>query len=935
MLYNYNRKHLFNQANAWHRPVSDYITKVCRAPRCLTCRNLSPSRCFVSSVTGHHLFFDNSAEFSCKSDFIVYLIECTSCNVQYVGSTTQPLHKRMNGHRSSVKKLNTYFARHFQLANHSFKDVRIKIIDAINVKDYPSKLEATSALHKLEQHYIDCLVSLFPLGLNDRTLKMGTVSANTISHSAYFCSPIPRRKRSHGCRKSYKPNKLIFSTLSLNNSSIISELYNLFSIKNFHGFYLKLKSLNNNCIKYLNNSINEHHDKYFIIIIKSFYFNKISNKHGFNVDKSNFILVEFLSKEIDKVKLHSLFSNKQLLSKIPDCISTNFKKPMFMYKLNRPLCTIVYNYNRFLKSLDLNKLQEIHNSSCHCEEYPNFIYKPVNHVITGDMNIIQDPKLRNVLKMGPKIRANGSFNKKKIYDSLCKSFDDYISRVSTKNDFPVSHFTSWRKSVFRILRFQVFNLRKNINNISSFDFSFQDVRNHPELRKLQQHFIICSIDKASSNYSLVCKKHYTSILVNELGFNPSTLVPLGNDTYQPVTNASQDIVTEHVSVLSNLFEINVSDSNKKIPLLFAIPKMHKVPYKFRFISGARACSTKQISVLLNNALLVIRNKLKADCFKACSETPFNYFLSINSTNEFLTKLKCLPEVWHARVYDFSTLYTKLNLESVKTNLFQLFDDIFNAYTRKFLCVPYNKGSGFFSHKPYNSFYTFNKSLIKEAVNFVLFQTFTIFAGQCFKQIKGVPMGGNCSPLLADLFLCVCEIDFLKAQKEKGNFNIYKILSKASRYIDDIVVYDFKYFHNYIHDIYPTDLQVDRSGDDPYCVDYLDVNLLFSNGKVQTSVFHKVELFNFNVTTLTFPENCAPISLGYNVFAGQVLRYGRICSNLNMFVLRVKKTVNLLSSRGYVCNELTVYFLRILHKHNYILQKFDLFGAQQLVDQIFE
>ena len=50
---------------------------------------------------------------------------------------------------------------------------------------------------------------------------------------------------------------------------------------------------------------------------------------------------------------------------------------------------------------------------------------------------------------------------------------------------------------------------------------------------LKSKYIICSIDKASSNFSFICKKFYVQTLVNEMGFDNITLDSIGNDTYKP------------------------------------------------------------------------------------------------------------------------------------------------------------------------------------------------------------------------------------------------------------------------------------------------------------------------------------------------------------------------------------------------------------------
>jgi hypothetical protein len=39
--------------------------------------------------------------------------------------------------------------------------------------------------------------------------------------------------------------------------------------------------------------------------------------------------------------------------------------------------------------------------------------------------------------------------------------------------------------------------------------------------------------------------------------------------------------------------------------------------------------------------------------------------------------------------------------------------------------------------------------------------YAMFGGRVFQQIGGIPMGRNCAPLLADLFLYSYEADFIQ------------------------------------------------------------------------------------------------------------------------------------------------------------------------------
>ena len=52
------------------------------------------------------------------------------------------------------------------------------------------------------------------------------------------------------------------------------------------------------------------------------------------------------------------------------------------------------------------------------------------------------------------------------------------------------------------------------------------------------------------------------------------------------------------------------------------------------------------------------------------------------------------------------------------------------------------------------------------IEFLLDNIYVRFGGQLFQQMIGIPMGTNCAPLLADLFLYSYENEFLdKAIKE--------------------------------------------------------------------------------------------------------------------------------------------------------------------------
>ena len=53
------------------------------------------------------------------------------------------------------------------------------------------------------------------------------------------------------------------------------------------------------------------------------------------------------------------------------------------------------------------------------------------------------------------------------------------------------------------------------------------------------------------------------------------------------------------------------------------------------------------------------------------------------------------------------------------------------------------------------------------LEFLVDNIFVVFAGKVFQQIIGIPMGTNCAPLLADIFLYSYEAEFIQSFLSAG------------------------------------------------------------------------------------------------------------------------------------------------------------------------
>jgi cystathionine beta-lyase/cystathionine gamma-synthase len=72
------------------------------------------------------------------------------------------------------------------------------------------------------------------------------------------------------------------------------------------------------------------------------------------------------------------------------------------------------------------------------------------------------------------------------------------------------------------------------------------------------------------------------------------------------------------------------------------------------------------------------------------------------------------------------------------------------------------------------------------LEFLIDNIFVIFGGRVFQQTVGMPMGTNCIPLLADLFLYSYEAEFIHELLKKNEKKLARSFNFTFRYIDDVL-----------------------------------------------------------------------------------------------------------------------------------------------------
>ena len=107
----------------------------------------------------------------------------------------------------------------------------------------------------------------------------------------------------------------------------------------------------------------------------------------------------------------------------------------------------------------------------------------------------------------------------------------------------------------------------------------------------------------------------------------------------------------------------------------------------------------------------------------------------------------------------------------------------NAYLRVVFSFKSNRGKCSFIIT--DSPYKYSEADIKGMLGFLVDNIYVVFGDQVFQQTVGIPMGTNCAPLLADLFLHSYEAEFVQKLLRDNNKKLAVSFNHTFRYIDEI------------------------------------------------------------------------------------------------------------------------------------------------------
>ena len=110
-----------------------------------------------------------------------------------------------------------------------------------------------------------------------------------------------------------------------------------------------------------------------------------------------------------------------------------------------------------------------------------------------------------------------------------------------------------------------------------------------------------------------------------------------------------------------------------------------------------------------------------------------------------------------------------------------------------------------------------------------------------------------------------------------------------------------------------------------------MNLSLSNGIVLSKIYDKGRDSNFDIVNFPFLDGDVPQSPSYGVSTSQLIRFARVCSNVDHFNNRKLFSTALLLKQGYRYHKVRKAFSKFYHRHSELIVKYNI-GLKTLLQQ---
>ena len=184
-----------------------------------------------------------------------------------------------------------------------------------------------------------------------------------------------------------------------------------------------------------------------------------------------------------------------MISSIPNYFN-NSETPIICYKYNKLMRSIIFNFNKIVNDIDSNT-----PASRDCKN-SNYLYPSAGHVITGNLNVIPDARVRNTISKSPKYRFPSNIDFSKCQREIAASLNDFSNRWCKWEYVEPDALKKWKINIFKIIDTRISFYSRNKSLLPPKPkYSFRHLKRG--IQDFHMNYVLVPADKAANNVVVV------------------------------------------------------------------------------------------------------------------------------------------------------------------------------------------------------------------------------------------------------------------------------------------------------------------------------------------------------------------------------------------------------------------------------------------------
>ena len=294
----------------------------------------------------------------------------------------------------------------------------------------------------------------------------------------------------------------------------------------------------------------------------------------------------------------------------------------------------------------------------------------------------------------------------------------------------------------------------------------------------------------------------------------------------------------------------------------------------------------------------------------CGGSGEDLFWSVRGSGEILDRLGARDfDATGLSACGFSTLYTALPHSLIGDILMGLVERAFQGEGSP--CLACDDRDAFFDSGGPGRCHAWSCRGVCGALAFLLDGVFIRFGAKLCGQVVGIPVGTNCAPLVAGLFLFCYEGDFMMALSDDRRADVVDAFDTTFGCLGGVLDVGDVCFDNIVGQIYPSGLQLNKANASDAAVAFLYLHLSVSNDVVSARIYDKRDDFDFEIVGFPFLDGGVPRSASC---VSQLIRFARASGYVADLSARNRLLARRLLGQGCRCHYLQKTFSKFYRRY---------------------